>query len=214
MISLGYTWSVTKAQGGARPGLSIEDVVRTAFDVLDEQGIAKLSTRAIAAKLDVSMNTVMWHIGAKRRLLELMADAVVAEVELGPLRGTWQRRAATLLGRLRQAMLGHRDGALVVAGTFPALPSTLAFGDRLVGVLLTSGATNQSAAWTAWNLFYFTLGLVQEEQRATDGLPHNLSDVVDDAEYPSLHLVLGDFVSPDYDARFKFGIGQILGSLG
>lgn len=205
---------MTKAQGGARPGLSIEDVVRAAFDVLDEQGIAKLSTRAIAAKLDVSMNTVMWHIGAKRRLLELMADAVVAEVELGPLRGTWQRRAATLLGRLRQAMVGHRDGALVVAGTFPALPSTLAFGDRLVGVLLTSGATNQAAAWTAWNLFYFTLGLVQEEQRATDGLPHNLSDVVDEAEYPSLHLVLGDFVSPDYDARFKFGIGQILGSLG
>lgn len=159
------------------------------------------------------MNTVMWHIGAKRRLLELMADAVVAEVELGPLRGTWQRRAATLLARLRQAMLGHRDGALVVAGTFPALPSTLAFGDRLVGVLLTSGARNQSAAGTAWNLFYFTLGLVQE-QRATDGLPHNLSDVVDEAEYPSLHLVLGDFMSPDYDARFKVGIGQILGSLG
>ncbi|WP_082947151.1 TetR/AcrR family transcriptional regulator C-terminal domain-containing protein [Mycolicibacter sinensis] len=202
------------AQGGARPGLSIEDVVRAAFDVLDERGIAKLSTRAIAAKLDVSMNTVMWHIGAKRRLLELMADAVVAEVELGPLRGAWQWRAATLLARLRQAMLGHRDGALVVAGTFPALPSTLAFGDRLVGVLLTSGARNQSAAGTAWNLFYFTLGLVQEEQRATDGLPHNLSDVVDEAEYPSLHLVLGDFMSPDYDARFKFGIGQILGSLG
>ena len=207
---------MTKKQGGnrARAGLGVDDVVRAAFDVLDEHGFVKLSTRAIATELDVSMNTVMWHIGTKGRLLELMADAIVGEADLENLRGNWSRRAAELLGRLRQAMLCHRDGALVVAGTFPALPSTLAFGDRLVATLLAGGGTPRSAAWTAWNLFYFTLGLVQEEQRAPGALPGDLHDVVDEAEFPSLHGVLDDFLSADYDARFRFGIGQILGSLG
>lgn len=199
---------------GARAGLGIEDVVRAAFDVLDQVGVAKLSTRAIAAELNVSMNTVMWHIGTKGRLLDLMADAIVGEVELEKLRGAWQQRAVQLLRRLRQAMLRHRDGALVIAGTFPALPSTLAFGERLVGVLLSGGAANRSAAWTAWNLFYFTLGLVQEEQRAPGSLAGDVRDVISEEEFPSLHAVLDDFVSVDYDARFGFGISQILGSFG
>ncbi|MFL0179233.1 TetR/AcrR family transcriptional regulator C-terminal domain-containing protein [Mycobacterium sp. SMC-15] len=207
---------MTKNQGvvRARAGLGVEDVVRAAFEVLDRQGIAKLSTRAIATELSVSMNTVMWHIGTKARLLELMADALVAEVETDPLRGDWRQRAAQLLGGLRQAMLRYRDGALVVAGTFPVLPSTLAFGDQLIAVLLSGGAASKPAAWTAWNLFYFTLGLVQEEQRAPDTLPDALQDVVDETEFPSLHAVLDDFLSADYDARFRFGIDQILGALG
>ncbi|WP_067971944.1 TetR/AcrR family transcriptional regulator C-terminal domain-containing protein [Mycolicibacter icosiumassiliensis] len=207
---------MNKKQGivRAKAGLSIEDVVRASFEVLNGQGIAKLSTRAIATELNVSMNTVMWHIGTKDRLLELMADAIVGEAALDKLRGDWRQRAAQLLGRLRGAMLRHRDGALVVAGTFPALPSTLAFGDRLVAILLAGGAESRAVAWTAWNLFYFTLGLVQEEQRAPDALPDALQDVVGESELPSLHAVLDDFLSADYDARFTFGIGQILGSLG
>jgi len=206
---------VTKNQDvvRARVGLGIDDVVRAAFDVLDGRGIAKLSTRAIATELNVSMNTVMWHIGTKDRLLELMADAIVGEAEAGRLHGDWRRRAAQLLGRLRQAMLRHRDGALVVAGTFPALPSTLAFGDRLVAVLLSGGAAAKPVAWTAWSLFYFTLGLVQEEQRAPDALPGGLQGVVTEQDFPSLHAVLDDFISADYEARFRFGIDQILGSL-
>lgn len=207
---------MTKKQGIVRTkaGLRIEDVVRASFEVLNRQGIAKLSTRAIATELNVSMNTVMWHIGTKDRLLELMADAIVGEAALDKLRGDWRQRAAQLLGRLRGAMLRHRDGALVVAGTFPALPSTLAFGDRLVAILLAGSAESRAVAWTAWNLFYFTLGLVQEEQRAPDALPDALQDVVGESELPSLHAVLDDFLSADYNARFTFGIGQILGALG
>ena len=207
---------MTKNQGvvRARAGLGVHDVVRAAFVVLDGQGIAKLSTRAIATELDVSMNTVMWHIGTKGRLLELMADAIVGEAGADQLHGDWRRRAAQLLGRLRQAMLRHRDGAVVVAGTFPALPATLAFGDRLVAVLRSGGVAAKPAAWTAWSLFYFTLGLVQEEQRAPDALPSGLPDVVTEKDFPNLHAVLDDFLSADYEARFRFGIGQILASLG
>lgn len=159
------------------------------------------------------MNTVMWHIRTKDRLLDLMAESIVGEVDLGGLRGTWRQQATGLLQRLRAAMLRHRDGAAIVAGTFPAMPSTLAFGDRLVAILLTGCSTPKPAAWTAWNLFYFTLGLVQEEQRSPASLRDRIEPAFDEARFPSLNAVLGEFLSADYDARFTFGIGQILGSL-
>ncbi|MCA1218934.1 TetR/AcrR family transcriptional regulator C-terminal domain-containing protein [Streptomyces sp. 8L] len=205
---------MTKKQSAARApaGITLERVVAAAFDVLDRGGIAKLSTRAIAAELGVSMNTVMWHIRTKDRLLELMAEAIAGEVSLEGLRGEWHEQAAELLRRLRRAMLGHRDGGRIVAGTSPAEPHTLAFADRLVTVLGRGCPTPRAAAWTLWSLFYFVLGLVQEEQAAHTEWHDRLRVTVAERRLPALGAVLAEFTSDDFDGRFEFGIGQILRS--
>ncbi|MFD7712004.1 TetR/AcrR family transcriptional regulator C-terminal domain-containing protein [Streptomyces sp. NPDC059786] len=205
---------MTKKQAAARTkvGITLDHVVGAAFDVLDRGGVAKLSTRAIAAELGVSMNTVMWHIRTKDRLLDTMAEAVLGEVDLGDLPEDWHDQAAALLGRLRQAMLRHRDGALLVAGTFPAEPRTLAFTDRLLTALLRGCPTRRTAAWTAWNLFYFTLGLVQEEQATPADHRDRLRAHVAEHHFPGLDSALDAFMSVDFEARFRFGIEQILHS--
>jgi TetR/AcrR family tetracycline transcriptional repressor len=205
---------VTKTQAAARTkvGITLDRVVKAAFDVLQRDGIAKLSARAIAAELDVRMNTVMWHIRTKDRLLDLMAESIMGEVDLENLRGEWREQVAELLGRLRQAMLGHRDGASIVAGTFPVEPNTLAFADRLVTVLFDGCPTRKSAAWTSWSLFYFTLGLVQEEQATPAAFRDRLRESVTEQSFPGLQSVLEDYLSIDYNERFSFGIEQILRS--
>ncbi|ANH95081.1 tetracycline repressor [Streptomyces sp. SAT1] len=203
---------MTKKQAAdrARVGITLGQVVDAAFDVLDAGGVAKLSTRAIAARLGVSMNTVMWHIGTKERLLDTMADAVLGEVALEDLPEPWDEQAAELLMRLRRAMLGHRDGGVVVAGTFPALPRTLAYTDRLMAALLRGCPTPRTAAWTAWNLFYFTLGLVQEEQAAPAHDRAGLRATLEEGHFPGLGRAVEDFMSVEFEERFRFGIGQIL----
>ncbi|MFC8566532.1 TetR/AcrR family transcriptional regulator C-terminal domain-containing protein [Streptomyces sp. NPDC057245] len=196
----------------AKVGITLDHVVGAAFDVLDRVGVAKLSTRTIAAELGVSMNTVMWHIRTKDRLLDTMADAVLGEVSLEDLPGQGHEQAAELVRRLRRAMLGHRDGALLVAGTFPAEPRTLAFTDRLMTALLEACPTPRTAAWTAWNLFYFTLGLVQEEQAAPADERERLRANVDAQRFAALDSVLEEFMSVDFETRFRFGVEQILRS--
>ncbi|MEV5530140.1 TetR/AcrR family transcriptional regulator [Streptomyces prunicolor] len=205
---------MTKTPGAAttKVGITLDRVVEAAFVVLQRDGIAKLSARAVAAELDVRMNTVMWHIRTKDRLLGLMAESIMGEVDLENLPGDWREQVAELLRRLRQAMLGHRDGALLVAGTFPVEPNTLAFSERVVTVLFEGCPTRKSAAWTSWSLFYFTLGLVQEEQATPAELHDRLRESVDERCFPGLHSVLEDYVSIDYSERFDFGIEQILQS--
>lgn len=193
--------------------MTIDRVITAAFDVLDRNGADKLSTRAIAAELGVSMNTVIWHIGTKERLLELMADAIVGEVVLGELPKGWSERAAELLRRLRRALLHHRDGAVIVAGTFPTEPNTLGFADYLVATLLEECPTHRYAAWTMWSLFYFTLGLVQEEQASPSTWYARLSDNLDIERFATLGSVYTEFGVGDFDERFDFGIGQILSAV-
>jgi TetR/AcrR family tetracycline transcriptional repressor len=181
---------------------------------LDDEGIEGVSTRAVANKLDVRMNTVLWHIKTKGRLLELMADAIVGEVATEGVEGDGRQRAGELVRGLRWALLSHRDGARVVSGTFPAEPNTLGLADRLLSALLEDSSSGQQAAWTAWALFYFTLGLVQEEQTTPAGINDLIARNISEDAYPALFRVVDEFVSADFDERFEYGLTTMLSSLG
>ena len=182
------------------------DVVRVALDILDEHGADAVSLRAIARRLGVRMNTVVWHAKSTARLAELMADAIVGGVWLDDLPPPWHERATALVRRYRRALLSHRDGAVVVAGTYAAEPATLDLAEVLVTALLEGGLSDREAAWTCWSLVYFVLGLTQEEQ----ALPgRSLRDVAVGSR-PALQRVFPALVEESFDARFEFGVGKLL----
>jgi len=181
------------------------DVVRAALEILDERGAEAVSMRAIAQKLDVRMNTVLWHVKTKARLEELMADAIVAGVSLDGLPEHWHDRAAEIVRRYRRALLAHRDGAVVVAGTYAAEPATLDTAEALVSALLDGGSSPGDAAWTCWSLIYLVLGLTQEEQALPNG-----SDGLDVGERPSLRRILPFLAEESFDERFEFGVARLL----
>ena len=195
------------------------DVVRAALEILDERGMAAVSMRTIAQRLGVRMNTVLWHAKSKARLLELMADAIVGAAPLDGLPEQWRERAAELARRYRHALLAHRDGAAVVAGTYAAEPATLDFAELLVAALLDGGLPEREAAWTCWSLVYFVLGLTSEEQAVPlpmhgppDGMenPGALSRVLDVGERPALRRVAPMLTEESFAGRFEFGIAKLL----
>ncbi|MFE4454840.1 TetR/AcrR family transcriptional regulator C-terminal domain-containing protein [Streptomyces sp. NPDC056796] len=188
-------------------------VIGAALQVLEERGLDGLSTRAVADRLGVRMNTVLWHVKTKARMLELMADAVLGTISYGDLPANARPRVRELVGRYRRALLAHRDGASLVAGTYAAEPHTLRFADHLVEALLAAGADERRAAWTAWTVTYFTLGLTQEEQAAPDRHDDRLHLAVAPGEHPALHRVL-DHLGPDsFEDRFTFGLDATLSRL-
>lgn len=200
-----------QASAGRGPRLDAGVVVRTALELLDENGLETLSTRAVADRLGVRMNTVLWHVKTKTRLLELMADAVAGEVPLDHLPDPCDERAREITRRYRRALLTHRDGAALVAGTYPAEPHTLRLAESLVGALLDGGMPERESAWTTWALIYFTLGLVQEEQgAASQSLEGRLAQAISPTTHPALHRTLGHLASESFDERFEFGLNAIL----
>ncbi|WP_371100927.1 TetR/AcrR family transcriptional regulator C-terminal domain-containing protein [Streptomyces sp. PU_AKi4] len=184
-------------------------VIAAALHVLDERGLDSLSTRAVADRLGVRMNTVLWHVKTKARMLELMADAVLGGIRYDSLPDTPLERARELAARYRRALLAHRDGAALVTGTYPAEPHTLRFADHLVDALLKAGADEQRAAWTAWTVTYFALGLTQEEQAAPEESDERLTRAVAPSTYPALQRVL-PHLRQDFEQRFTFGLQAIL----
>ncbi|CAM5697512.1 TetR/AcrR family transcriptional regulator C-terminal domain-containing protein [Streptomyces fumanus] len=188
-------------------------VIDAALQVLRDKGLAGVSTRAVADRLGVRMNTVLWHVKTKARMLELMADAVLGTIDYTGLPASPRERVRELAGRYRRALLAHRDGAALVTGTYAAEPHTLRFADRLVDALLGAGADEKQAAWTAWTITYFALGLVQEEQAAPEQRDDRLARAVDPAAHPALHRARGHLRPEAFDDRFAFGLDAVLSRL-
>ncbi|SCD91276.1 transcriptional regulator, TetR family [Streptomyces sp. BpilaLS-43] len=213
MVSAQYTRSVTKkqAEDAARTRLDPGAVVRAALELLDEKGADGLSVRGVADRLGVRMNTVLWHAKTKARLLELMADAILAEVSCDGLPEPWELRVRELFHRYRRALLAHRDGARIVAGTYAAEPATLRFAELTVEALLAGGLEEREAVWTVWTLVYFTLGLTQEEQAQPDALGGAFARRLGAGDYPSLSRVAPHFEEAAFDERFDYGLSRVLG---
>ncbi|MFD0415573.1 TetR/AcrR family transcriptional regulator C-terminal domain-containing protein [Streptomyces sp. NPDC127108] len=217
-----------RAESGHRAGLTPGAVARAALDVLADKGADGLSVRGTAERLGVRMNTVLWHAKTKTRLLELMADAIVAEISLDGLPGEWRARARELMRRYRNALLAHRDGARIVAGTYAAEPATLRFAETLTTALLagrpadSAGSTGpadsanpageREAAWTAWSLLYFVLGLTQEEQSLPEQVDPRFVRSLESGEYPSLRRLAPYFRDASFDGRFEHGLDLLLGT--
>ncbi|MGA6151819.1 TetR/AcrR family transcriptional regulator C-terminal domain-containing protein [Stenotrophomonas sp. NPDC087984] len=190
-------------------GLDRTAVVTAALELLDEAGLDKLTMRKVAERLGVQLNTVYWHASSKPRLLELMADTMLAGCADAPLPDRWDDRACTLAHRYRAALLSRRDGARVVAGTYVAEEHTLRFADALTGAFLGGGHSPAEAGWRTWSLVYFTLGLTQEEQAAQGiGGMEPLLRAATAERFPALATVAEHF--GDFEHRFRHGVGLIV----
>ncbi|OWL96045.1 hypothetical protein B7435_29075 [Mycolicibacterium peregrinum] len=197
----------------APKNLTGADVVRAALVVLNDVGLDGLTMRLVAKQLGVQLNTVYWHAKNKPELLEMIADAVLDDCGSVALSGDWQERLAALLNGYRHALLRHRDGARLVAGTYSVMPNTLALSEQLTSTFLAAGFSEEVATWATWHSSALVLGLVLEQQGEPEDWPQRLDRGVDVAQYPSVKVAHEHHVSGDHDARFDFSRDLLLRGL-
>lgn len=196
--------------------------VQTALDLLNESGLDALTMRRLAQAMDVQAGALYRYFAAKQDLLTAMAEHMVDGVAdaAGPTGdGDWSERTARLARALRAALLAHRDGARVFAGTHATGPNTLRFADGLVGVLREAGFGDGDAARALYSVANFTVGHTLEEQAALapgDGGPLDeatLREAVAAGTYPHLAATLPVLTSTDFTAHFEFGLRLLLDGL-
>lgn len=141
------------------------DVVAGALDLLDAEGLDGLTMRRLGAALNVQGGALYRHFPSKDALLDAMAEQLLSGVGTAlPADLPWLEAVDLLAGRMRAALLSHRDGARVVAGTYVSGPNTMGAGARAIELLCAAGVAPERAGWIAFAVFYFVLGHVIEEQ--------------------------------------------------
>jgi AcrR family transcriptional regulator len=203
--------------------LDRERIVAAAVALADEGGLAAVSLRKVAARLDAGPMRLYGYVSTKDELFDLMVDAVQAEILPEAWPADWREALRLLAQRTRQTVLRHEWLAELLGGR-PALgPNGLAVTEATLAALdgLADVDTVLRAAET---VSAYVTGAIRREianlraERAT-GLskrdwqrahgPHVLR-MLATGRFPALARAVHDGADVDAEASFTTGLDWIL----
>ncbi len=207
-----------------RSPLSAQRVFTEAVALADADGMAGVTMRRLAERLEVEAMSIYHHVANKEQIIDGMVDLVFAEIEVPELGADWRTslRARTASGR---AVLDRHPWAipLMETRTVPG-PATLRHHDAVLGALRTSGFSVAMAAHAIALLDAFMYGFAMEEANLPFSTPEETAALASDVlaqfpaeQYPYLaELTMDHVLAPGYDFgdEFDFGLDLILEGLG
>src|SRR5579872_2382055 len=122
-------WRIPRRQA---PG--VEQIVHTAIQIADSEGLAAMSMRRLAADLGSGTASLYRYVASHDDLLDLMIDTVQGEAGPPSLSGDWRADLANVAGHVRATLLRHVWLGPELAGR-PALGATSL---RLQDIALTA----------------------------------------------------------------------------
>lgn len=209
---------------GPKPTLSLDDIVRAAIEIADEENdLAAVSMARVAERLGNSTMALYRHVKSKDELLVLMSDAALERPEPLPADADWRTGLTFWADGVMTAVRKHRWYAKLPISGPPAGPNNLAWLDSALGALSGTGLPEEAKVGIAMGLITYVQG---EMRMATDleaGFADNpdvfrqygatLARVIDPKQMPALARVLdagvfdavGDF-EQESDQDFDFGL--------
>lgn len=188
-------------------GLNLDVITRAAVALLDEVGLAELSTRRLAAKLGVQSPTLYWHVKNKAELLDLVAEAICTDAFDIPADAPWREQLASGLRQFRALLTAHRDAAELLRLRPPG-PQRRKHIDATIGILLDAGFSPDDAAGISRLLSAHVMDSVPAH---TPGDPDPVIESM--ATYPNLAKVGPAFDRLSTEDLFELGVEVILDGL-
>lgn len=94
-----HTLGTPQGSRGPRQRVSVDEVVRAAITVADEEGLPAFSMRKVADRLGLKLMSIYTYVPGRAELIGLMIDEVAGELPLPPHEGALRQR---LTGVARQ----------------------------------------------------------------------------------------------------------------
>ncbi|GAB4586014.1 TetR/AcrR family transcriptional regulator [Nocardia sp. IFM 10818] len=200
--------------------LNRERIVRAAIELADAHGLDAVSLRKVAAALDVGPMRLYGYIATKDELLDLMVDAVYAEIR--PAGDSWREALRSLAETTRQAVHRHEWLADLIGGRPQLGPHALARGEAVVSAMADLDVDAVMPIVDA--VTAYVIGAVRREiterraERAT-GMDQRqwqaafgpyLERTFATGRFPALATVIRDAAHLDPDQTFRTGLDFLL----
>jgi AcrR family transcriptional regulator len=194
--------------------LTDEQLVAAALAVVDRDGLAALTMRAVARELGVATMGLYRYVADRQALETLVVDHVFRSVDLSLPAGAWQDRVRVLLDRIRVAVARHPGIVPLVLRHRQAAPSSLRLIEAMLSVLTDGGLSGTDRVIAQRTLIGHLLGSLQNEHFAALSGPGTIvmSELSPD-DYPLLARTATDARSVSADDEFRRGLDIVLRGL-
>jgi AcrR family transcriptional regulator len=216
----------------ARSTLTREQIVRSALELLDAEGIEALSMRKLAARLETGATTLYWHVANRDELIELVVNEVYGELEVPDSDADdWQDATRRFARSVRAAALRHRWTVAVLDHLVAAHPgpNLRAASERMLAVFeaggfalpeaeralgtISSYVLGQALSEAAWHNWLERHGQTQQEW--AEEAMRAATEITE--EHERLRAVVASYEGKDpqkaLDEDFDYGLDRILDGL-
>ncbi|MFI6868115.1 TetR/AcrR family transcriptional regulator [Nocardia sp. NPDC050406] len=143
----------------ARDTLTREQIVSTAIELLDEEGLDGLNMRSLGKRLDSAATAMYWHVKNKDNLVRLATDEVWGEIDLPDIDALDWRTAAERMATGMYGMISRHPWLVqVLSGYLVYGPNKSRYDDRILTVFERAGFEAAEADRAAATVFMFVLG--------------------------------------------------------
>jgi len=203
-----------------------EVVLATALDLIDREGVERLSMRRLAAALDRDPMILYRHAANKAALLDGVAETVLVQLKVDPADPDWARQLRVVARDYRQLALAHPNVVplLVTRALATPLglrpPGTLRPLEDMLKLLTDAGFSGPDALHIYRAVFGFLHGHVLNELQELIERPEEVSDLlrlglhrlpID--EFPLLRSLAPTLAAYDGAAELERGLDILLAGL-
>lgn len=144
-----------------RPPIETERIVEAALEIADTEGIAALTTRSVAARLNSSTSTLYRHFPDRAALIGAVIDRILGEIDVAvdSYAGLgWRESCQKVAESIFDAFRAHRQASLLLADHAPIGPNAAAVRERMLATLLDGGFDTHLAARSSAMVGHLVLG--------------------------------------------------------
>jgi AcrR family transcriptional regulator len=148
---------------GRPPRIHLDDVVGAAASVIEAQGTAALTMRAVAEACGVTTMALYRHVRTREELIELVATRAMDEFVLPDgVEGEWRAEVTAVVNGMHRFLLEHPEFAAIFASR--PIDSLVAYRavERILGALVRAGLDDELALASYDLLISFIRGFVQQ----------------------------------------------------
>lgn len=189
--------------------------------LVDESGVDGLTMRAVAQRLGAGAMSLYRHVSGRDELLDLVLEAMTAEVPSTPLTGDWRRDLSAVARDVRAGLLRRPHMTVLLTSRSGRGGAELPLLERTLGVLRAAGFAPREAAlanhalgnYVAGAALWEAVGLAGATGEARAARRRAAAEAIASLpvdRLPSLAWVGGELVSGTAGDRFEFGLKALL----
>ncbi|MCR8633013.1 TetR/AcrR family transcriptional regulator [Paenibacillus radicis (ex Xue et al. 2023)] len=207
---------ISRRSRPAKEPLSKDLIVKTALELLKNEGSAGLSMRKIAKALDTGPSSLYVYVTNLQELSAYVLDYGLDKVVFPSSQdGSWKTRLFDVLNSYLTVLYESPGIAELSLTTIPIGPHSLAITEYILQRLQEGGIHSTSAAWGADLLLLYASSVAFEQssrdQKGTTLLAISSSyQSLDAIQYPMIASLRNEMTSSDGEERFRWGLEVIL----
>ena len=213
---------VGKADPERRAQLTREQVLTTAIELADRDGIESISMRKLAQELGVEAMSLYTHVRSKDDLLDGMVDAVISTIPVDADAADWRTSLRRMALGARGVMLRHPWAPRTVETRATPGPAGIAYVNAVLGILREGGFSIAQAHHALHILGSRLLGFTQSifddsadpDAEAAASLPDEFAAAFPYVAEMAAAVAHGGALGPcDDDGEFEFALDFMLDGL-